>query len=97
MAGDGSKVLKGVTIGENSIVAAGAIVTKDVPANVVVAGNPAIVVKELDAEHDMMTRKEYFADPIGQEKFFDSVDREVLKENTVLNWLRALLLPRKGD
>jgi acetyltransferase-like isoleucine patch superfamily enzyme len=36
-----------VTIGENSVVAAGAIVSKNVPANVIVAGNPAIVVKEL--------------------------------------------------
>ena len=40
-------ILKGVTIGENSIVAAGAVVTKDVPPNVIVAGNPAVVVKEL--------------------------------------------------
>ena len=35
-------------IGENSIVAAGAIVTKKVPANVVVAGNPAQIIKKLD-------------------------------------------------
>ena len=41
-------ILKGVTIGENSVVAAGAVVTKSVPANVVVAGNPAIVTKELE-------------------------------------------------
>ena len=40
-------VLKGVTIGENSVVAAGAIVTRDVPPNTVVAGNPAKIVKEL--------------------------------------------------
>src|SRR5215210_8839004 len=40
-------ILKGVTIGENSVVAAGAIVSKDVPPNVVVAGNPAVVVKQL--------------------------------------------------
>lgn len=40
-------VLKGVTIGENSVVAAGAVVTKSVPANVVVAGNPAAIVKQL--------------------------------------------------
>ena len=39
-------ILKGVTIGENSVVAAGAVVTKSVPANVVVAGNPAVVVKK---------------------------------------------------
>jgi acetyltransferase-like isoleucine patch superfamily enzyme len=41
-------ILKGVTIGENSVVAAGAVVTKSVPANVVVAGNPAVVTKQLD-------------------------------------------------
>jgi acetyltransferase-like isoleucine patch superfamily enzyme len=42
-------ILKGVTIGENSVVAAGAVVTKSVPANVVVAGNPAVVTKQLEA------------------------------------------------
>jgi acetyltransferase-like isoleucine patch superfamily enzyme len=41
-------ILKGVTIGENAVVAAGAVVTKDVPPNVVVAGNPAVIVKQLD-------------------------------------------------
>lgn len=40
-------VLKGVTIGEGAIVGAGSVVTKDVPAWTVVAGNPAKVVKEL--------------------------------------------------
>jgi acetyltransferase-like isoleucine patch superfamily enzyme len=41
-------ILKGVTIGENSVVAAGAVVTKPVPPNVVVAGNPAVITKKLD-------------------------------------------------
>ena len=40
-------VLKGVTIGENSVIAAGAVVAKSVPRDVVVAGNPAIVVRKL--------------------------------------------------
>ena len=40
-------ILKGVTIGDHSVVAAGAIVTRDVPPRTVVAGNPAKVVKEL--------------------------------------------------
>ncbi len=38
-------ILPGVTIGEAAVVAAGAVVTKDVPANCVVAGNPAKIVK----------------------------------------------------
>ena len=43
-------ILPGVTIGENAVVGAGAVVTKDVPDNAVVVGNPAKVIKYLDAE-----------------------------------------------
>lgn len=41
-------ILKGVSIGENSVVAAGAVVTKNVPPNTVVAGNPAVAVKKFE-------------------------------------------------
>jgi acetyltransferase-like isoleucine patch superfamily enzyme len=41
-------ILKGVTIGDNSVVAAGAIVTRSVPANTIVAGNPAVPVKSFE-------------------------------------------------
>lgn len=41
-------ILKGVTIGDNSVVGFRAVVTKDVPPNVVVVGNPARIVKRLD-------------------------------------------------
>lgn len=40
-------VLPGVAIGDNAVVGAGSVVTKDVPENVVVAGNPAKIIKEL--------------------------------------------------
>ena len=43
-------ILPGITIGENAIVGAGAVVTKDAPDNAVVVGNPARVIKYLDAE-----------------------------------------------
>ena len=43
-------VLKGVTIGKNSMIGAGSIVTKNIPENVVAAGNPCRVVKLLDEE-----------------------------------------------
>lgn len=46
--GANSVVLKGVTIGEGSVVAGGSVVTKDVPKNVVVGGNPARVLKKLE-------------------------------------------------
>jgi acetyltransferase-like isoleucine patch superfamily enzyme len=45
--GAGATILPGVTIGENAVVAAGAVVSKDVPANTVVAGIPAKVVKTI--------------------------------------------------
>jgi len=41
-------ILKGVTIGEGAIIAAGSVVTKDIPAYCLVAGNPATVIKKLD-------------------------------------------------
>jgi acetyltransferase-like isoleucine patch superfamily enzyme len=40
-------IMRGVTVGQGGIVAAGAVVTKDVPAYSIVAGNPAVVVREL--------------------------------------------------
>lgn len=45
--GAGAVILPGVTVGENSIVGVGSVVTKDVPDNTVVAGNPAKFVKQL--------------------------------------------------
>jgi maltose O-acetyltransferase len=45
----GAMILKGVTIGGNSVVAAGSVVTADVASNVLVAGNPARVVKQLES------------------------------------------------
>lgn len=46
------RIMKGVTVGKGSIVALGAIVTKDVPPYTVVAGNPAIVVRQLPFPED---------------------------------------------
>ena len=45
--GAASTILPGVTVGENAIVAAGSVVTKDVPDNVVVAGVPAKMIKKI--------------------------------------------------
>lgn len=45
--GMGAQILAGVTIGDNAVVAAGAVVTKDVPANALVAGVPARVMRSL--------------------------------------------------
>ena len=42
-------ILQGVTVGENAVVGAGSVVTKNVPAKVVVAGNPATIIKSIAA------------------------------------------------
>lgn len=95
--GDHATILKGVTIGENSVVAANSVVTKDVPANVVVAGNPAKVVKELDMSQEFVTRADFFAQPETLAQFFDDVDKMVLKNNGFFNWLRCLVWPTRRD
>ncbi|GHO48516.1 acyltransferase [Ktedonospora formicarum] len=48
-------VLKGVTIGDNSIVGFRGVVTRDVPPNVIVAGNPVRIIKQLDDGGKMLT------------------------------------------
>lgn len=47
--GGGAIVLPGVTIGDNSVIGAGSVVTKDIPANVVAVGNPARIVRNLSS------------------------------------------------
>lgn len=44
----GATIIGGVTVGENSVVAAGAVVTNDVPPNTLVGGNPARVIRSID-------------------------------------------------
>ncbi len=56
--GAGVIVLPGVTIGENSVIGAGSVVTKDIPSNVVAVGNPCRVLREIN-DHD---REYYFKD-----------------------------------
>lgn len=47
--GSSSTLLCGITVGENAIVGAGSMVTRDVPANTIVAGNPARVIRTIEA------------------------------------------------
>jgi acetyltransferase-like isoleucine patch superfamily enzyme len=48
--GSGATVLCGITIGENAMIGAGSVVTKDVPAGAVVAGNPARVMRSISLD-----------------------------------------------
>jgi len=49
--GAGATILQGVTIGENAVVASGAVVSKDVPDNTIVGGIPAKILKKLDTDN----------------------------------------------
>lgn len=93
--GDRAVVGKGVTIGENSIVGAGAIVVKDVPDNVVVGGNPARVIKDLDPREKFVTREDLFKDPLALEELYDYLDKVDLKGNYFFSWLKSLVFPSK--
>ena len=56
--GAGVLVLPGVTIGDNSVIGAGSVVTKDIPPNVIAVGNPCKVLREI-SDHD---REYYYKD-----------------------------------
>lgn len=50
--GINATICPGVSIGDNSIIAAGAVVTKNVPSNVIVGGNPARVIREIEGQKE---------------------------------------------
>ena len=50
--GAGATILPGVTIGNNAVVGAASVVTKDVPADTIVAGNPAKFIKRIPPRHE---------------------------------------------
>ncbi|GAA3314757.1 DapH/DapD/GlmU-related protein [Ectobacillus funiculus] len=65
--GAGAIILPGVRIGENTVIGAGSVVTKDIPSNVVAIGSPCRVMREIN-EHDM---KYYYKDmKIEEEDLF---------------------------
>lgn len=55
--GTGAVILPGVTIGDNTVVGAGSVVTRDLPANVVAVGNPCRILREISEEDLLYYRK----------------------------------------
>lgn len=94
--GHGAKVGKGVTIGENSVVAAGAVVVKDVPDNVVVGGNPAKIIKELNPKRRMLKRELMFQDGDFYQQNQADLDRWVMRDNSFWAWLCSIFKRNKN-
>lgn len=95
--GDSAIICKGVRLGANSVVGAGAVVVDDIPANTIAAGNPARVVRHLDPQQPITTRKQWYADPAALFSEIERLDRNMLRGNTLRHWIRHLLLPSRGD
>jgi acetyltransferase-like isoleucine patch superfamily enzyme len=95
--GDSAMICKGVKIGENSIIGAGSVVLRDIPANVIAGGNPATVLKTLDRERHMKTRADWLARPDRLAAEFDAIDRHLMKGNTWSGWFRSLVWPGRQD
>jgi len=94
--GDSAFITKGVTIGENSVVGAYSVVSKDVPANSIVVGNPARVIRELDPSH-LTTREHLFTSLGDYDEFQSDHFKKQLKNNRLASWLRSLLMPSVKD
>jgi acetyltransferase-like isoleucine patch superfamily enzyme len=90
---DSVTVCKGVTIGDNCVVGAASVVTRDLAPNAIAAGNPARVVGELDPELPSSRREHLFASVRPYAEFKDDYDRARLRGNTLLGWLRSLAFP----
>lgn len=95
--GYGSIICKGADIGENSVIGAGSVVTGTIPANVIAAGNPAKVIRELDAEAQFTAREAMFEDVDNYNKTMAYLHKINHKDNSYFSWLRQLIAPsRKG-
>jgi acetyltransferase-like isoleucine patch superfamily enzyme len=90
-------VCKGVTIGDNSVIGAGSVVTSDIPANVVAAGNPARVVKELNPRRRMLKRDFLFRKGDFYWRNQRELDRYLTTGNGFWKWLKTKIAPDIQD
>jgi acetyltransferase-like isoleucine patch superfamily enzyme len=93
--GEGTKVCKGVSIGENTVVGAGSVVASSLPANIIAAGNPAREIKKLDEATPLNKREAMFADRETYDKTMRYLHYLNHKENSYIGWLRELIWPSR--
>ena len=92
--GEKSLILKGSKIGKNSIIGAGSVVSGEVPANVIFAGNPAKEIKKLD-EKSFKTRESLFSESSTYLEDLLMIEKKTLEHNSLINWLKSLIWPGK--
>ena len=92
--GEKSLILKGSKIGKNSIIGAGSVVSGEVPANVVFAGNPAKEIKKLD-EKSFKTRESLFSESSTYLEDLLTIEKKTLEHNSLINWLKSIIWPGK--
>ena len=95
--GDGAMICKGVSIGDNTVIGARSLVTSDIPANVIAAGNPASIIRPLDEGRELTTRASIFADMNELNHRMDGINRWMLNDNSLAGWIRSKVKPRQGD
>ena len=95
--GDSVTVCKGVSIGDNCIVGASSVVTRDLPPNTIAAGNPAKPIGTLDPTQPSSRREHLFVGGLPYDDFKAEHDRTRLAGNTFFGWLRTLLWPTSKD
>ena len=71
--GGGAIILGGVSIGDNAVIGAGSVVTKDIPANAIAVGNPARVIRYIGEDERPAHPHQYSAEEIAAaEEFYSS-------------------------
>lgn len=93
--GDSAIVCKGVHIGRNSVIGAGAVVASDIPDNCIAVGNPARVIKQLDPDRPLVTRESLFDREESYAQWIERFERYVLATNTLRKWLGSLWAPTR--
>lgn len=91
-----SIICKGVSIGENSVIGAGSVVTRDIPSNSVAAGNPARVVKTLNPNRRWLKREFLFSHQ-DYWQHQDKITQFMTAENRFPHWLRTQWKPTQKD
>ena len=90
--GDGVTVCKGVSIGDNTVVGTRSVVTGDLPSNVIAAGNPARVIRELPTPRTLSLDPRFSQTQMPLQRK-TQISTVISTGNSTLHWLRTIFAP----